>query len=251
MNRWTWSIWTINALLQWGLLALVLRKSAWRQHPAFAIYIAFCACKTSALIWVQLFAQRSYSSLNWGMRLIGLPLMIAVLVEVFAAVFRPYSTLPAGTLRGFRIAFASLFLLTSAAAFFFPGSSPGNLINTVMVLNRSASIIFCGSFGVTALFSSYYGIPWQTRTYGIGAGFLLFMSVDLFTSSLASLYGFEMGIAMCSVAMLGYTLALVTWIVYFARPDTPFRSLTLEELQSIRKALDYPAKKAESFRECN
>ncbi len=246
--RWTWSIWTINAVLQWGLLALVLRKNSWRQHPAFAVYVAFCCCKTSLLLWVGLFARPLYFSINWGSRLIILPLMIAVLVEVFAAVFRPYSTLPNGTLRWFRVAFFSLVLLTAAAAFRFPGSAPGNWVNTVMVLNRSAAIIFGGSFGVTALFSSYFGIPWQPRTYGIGIGFLLFMSVDLFTSSLAALYGFGVGLAISKVAMLGYTLALITWLIYFFRPDIPFRTPTLEQLQRLQKALDYPAKKAESFR---
>jgi hypothetical protein len=244
-----WSIWTFNALLQWGLLALVLRKNAWRQHPAFTIYIAFFSLKTSLLIVVGLFAKSLYLSVNWGTRLVGLPLMIAVLVEVFAAVFRPFSTLPKGTIRWFRSSFVSLILLTTAAAIFFPGPSPGSRMNTVMVLNRSASIIFSGAFGFTALFSSYFGIPWQTRTYGIGVGFMLFMSVDLFTSSLVATYGVDMYKSLNVVTMLGYTLALTTWLVHFAKPDQPSRTPTLEQLQRLQKALDYPAKKVESFRQ--
>jgi ABC-type transport system involved in multi-copper enzyme maturation permease subunit len=175
--------------------------------------------------------------------------MIAVWVEVFAAVFRPYSTLPKGTFRWFKIAFALLILLTTVAAIYFPSPAAGNLMNTVLVLNRSASIIFCGAFGFTALFSSYFGIPWQTRTYGIGVGFLLFMSVDLFTSGLGATYGIGVLSALRDVSMLGYTLALVTWIIFFARPDIPSRTPTLEQLQRLQKALDYPAKKVDSFRD--
>jgi hypothetical protein len=242
-------IWTINALLQWGLLALLLRNNRWRQHPAFAIYIAFVSVKTSLLLWVVQFERPLYFSINWGTRLFVFPLMIAVLVEVFASVFRPYSTLPKGTLRWFRIAFASLILLTAAAALYFPGPTPGNVTNTVMLLNRSASIIFCGAFAFTALFSSYFGIPWQTRTYGIGVGFLLFMSVDLFTSSLGATYGYEMYLAIRLIAMLGYSLALITWLIYFTKPDIPSRTPTLEQLKRLKKALDYTEEKAESFRE--
>jgi hypothetical protein len=246
--RWIWAIWILNALLQWGLLALVLRKDRWRQHPAFAIYVAFCAIKTSLLIWVTFVERPWYVSINWGTRLIGLPLMVAVLIEIFAAVFRPYSTLPKGTLRRFRIALGLLVLMTTAVALCFPGPTPGNTMNTVFLLNRSASIIFCGAFGFTALVSAYFGIPWQPRTYGIGVGFLLFMAVDLFTSSLSAMYGLQVHDALRIVSMLGYTLGLVTWVTYFTQADSPSRTPTLEQMRRLQKALDYSEKKMESFR---
>jgi hypothetical protein len=249
MSRFVWSIWTINALLQWGLFILVLRKSNWREHPAFAIYVAFCSSKTSLLMWVRLFAFPFYVSVNWGARIVTLPLLIAVLVEVFAAVFRPYSTLPNGTLRWFRTVVTALIFITAVAALCFPGHAPGDWKNTVMVLDRSASIIFCGAFGFTALFSSYFGIPWQHRTYGIGVGFLLFMSVDIFKTSLSATYGVGIAAALNAVSMLGYMLALITWIIYFAAPDVPSRIPTLEQLKRLQKALDYTAVKAESYGE--
>ncbi len=250
MNSLAWSIWVVNALLQWALLIVVLQKNNWHHHPAFTAYIAFCSCKTSLLMWVRLFEQPLYFSVNWGTRLVSLPLMIAVLVEVFAAVFRPYSTLPKGTVRWFRGVFSALILLTAGVALCFPGPAPGDWMNTVRVLNRSASIIFCGAFGFTALFSSYFGIPWRHRTYGIGVGFLLFMSVDIFTSSLSATYGYAISVALNAVIMLGYSLALITWIIYFAIPDTPSLVPTLEQLKRLQKALDYTAERAESCREC-
>jgi hypothetical protein len=44
---------------------------------------------------------------------------------------------------------------------------------------------------------------------------------------------------------------LITWLIYFAKADVIMRPPTLEELQRLQKALDYPVKKAESFRECD
>jgi hypothetical protein len=248
LHWYSWLIWAVNATLQWGLLALVFWKRGWRQHPAFSAYVTFSSCKTTGLILVMTFAERRYFIINWSARLVALPLLIAVLLEVFAAVFRPYSTLPKGTLRWFRIAFVSLVLLTTAAAVCFPGPTPRNLVNTVLLLNRCASIIFCGAFGFTALFSSYFGIPWQQRTYGIGVGFLLFMSVDLFTASLTTIYGFKTGMLIGNISMLSYTMALITWITYFAKADVPSRTPTLEQMRRLQKALDYSAKKVESFR---
>jgi len=243
-----WPIWILNAMLQWAILVRVLQGNRWRQHPAFATYIAFCCCKTSLLIWVRIFIRPQYFTVNWALRLIGLPLLIAVLVEIFASVFRPYSTLPRGTMRWFRIAFASLLLLVTAAAVFLPDHpTPGTLVNMVFVVNRSASILFCGCFGFTALFSSYFGIPWQHRTYGIGVGFMLYMSVDLFLSSLFASYGIALADASWNLSMLAYSLALVTWTIYFYGPDIHSRIPTLEQLHRLQDALDYPEKKAESL----
>jgi hypothetical protein len=241
----SWSIWIFNALLQWALLARVVQKNRWRQHAAFAIYIAFCACKTSLLICISLYRPHLYFSLNWGARLITVPLLIAVLVEVFAAVFRPYSTLPPGTLRWFKIALGILVAATACAAIYYPGAAPGNVRNTVYLLNRSAAAIFCGAFAFTALVSSYFGIPWRTRTYGIGVGFLLYMSVDLFTSSLTAGYGEAAVRALVNVSLLSYTLGLITWLIYFFIPDVNGNNPTLEQMQRMQRALDSAGRKVE------
>lgn len=242
----TLAIWMLNSLLQWVLVAAVLRKNRWRQHLAFAIYIAFCACKTNLLMWLGLYRPSSYLYVNWGLRAVSLPLMIAVLIEVFAKVFQPYSTLPKGTLRWFKIALGVLVLLTACAAHYFPGSTPGNIVNAISVANRSVSIIFCGAFAFTALVSAYYGIPWQTRTYGIATGFLLFTSVDLFAASLMAAYGTLAASALGTVSMLGYSLALITWITYFAVPDVKVDTPTLEQVRRLQRALDYAPEKVES-----
>jgi hypothetical protein len=243
-----WAIWLLNSLLQWVLLVMLLGKNRWRQHKAFAIYIAFCTCKTSLLIWVSVYFPHMYFSLNWGARLVGLPLMVAVLLEVFAAVFRPYTTLPHGTLRWFKIVLGVLVLVSACAAFWFPGAVPGDARNTVYLLNRSVTIIFCGAFASTALVSSYFGIPWQTRTYGIGVGFLLFISVDLFTSSLIASYGESAAIALRNIAMLSYTLGLITWLTYFTFPDVTFNIPTLEQMRRLQMSLDSAALEVESSR---
>jgi hypothetical protein len=241
----SWSIWIFNSLLQWVLLAMVLRKDRWRHHAAFAIYIAFCSCKTSLLMGISVYWPHLYFSINWGARLVSVPLMMAVLVEVFAAVFRPYTTLPPGTLRWFKIALGVLVAVTACAAIYYPGATPGNARNTIYLLNRSAAFIFCGAFGFTALVSSYFGIPWRTRTYGIGLGFLLFMSVDLFTSSFTAGYGEAAVRALVTVALLSYTLALVTWLIYFAIPDVNCNNPTFEQMQRMQRALDSAGRKVE------
>lgn len=243
-----WPIWIFNALAQWLLCGVLLWRRIWRQHPAFLIYIAFNSLKSSLLMWISLHQPQRYFALNWGLRLVSLPVLIAVLLEVFAAVFRPYSTLPKGTFFWLRIALGSLLGATIAAAFFFHGPAPGTATNTLLVLNRSASVIFCGCFGFAALFSSYLGIPWNHRTYGIGVGFLLYLAVDLFISSLSAMYGTATLHRIGWASMLGYSLALITWLRYMFTADAASQTATLDELERLQKALDYPAAKAESFR---
>jgi hypothetical protein len=73
------------------------------------------------------------------------------------------------------------------------------------------------------------------------------MTVDLFTSSLVTMYGHSIEAALYCIYMLSYTLALITWITYFAKADIPSRTPTLEQMRRLQKALDYSAKKVESF----
>jgi len=54
--------------------------------------------------------------------------------------------------------------------------------------------------------------------------------------------------ALRSVAMLGYTLGLITWVTYFTLPDSPSRTPTIEQMRRLQKALDYSERKMESFR---
>ena len=183
------------------------------------------------------FRPELYFSVNWGSRLIVLPVFVAVLIEVFAAVFRPYSTLPKGTFRSFRIALGSLVIVAGVAAQFSPGPSPGNLINTVLLINRSLSIIFSGAFGFTVLLSTYFGIPWRPRTYGVGLGFILFMSLDLIASALSLTYWQRMPVAVNALSMGCYTVALITWLIYFYQPDTDSPAATLEQMHEVHQAL--------------
>jgi hypothetical protein len=242
-----WTIWVLNAALQWVLLAVVLWNNRWKKHIAFAVYVSFCAAKTTTLIFVMLYWSHLYVSFNWGIRVLTLPLLIAVFREVFAAVFRPYSTLPPGTLRWFRTSVAILVVISACAAIFFPGSHPGDFLNTIFLLNRTVTLIFCGAFAFTALVSSYFGIPWQTRVYGIGVGFMLFGSVDIFISSLLAGYGLSWDQPIRAISMLSFTLALITWLTYFSLPDVQSKKPTLEQMRRLQKALDYTGAKVDSF----
>ena len=242
-----WTIWVLNAALQWVLLAVVLWNNRWKKHVAFAIYVAFCAAKTTTLIFVMLYWSQLYVSFNWGIRVLTLPLLFAVFREVFSAVFRPYSTLPPGTLRWFRASLGILVVLSACAAIFFPGSRPGDFLNTVFLLNRTVTLIFCGAFAFTALVSSYFGIPWQTRVFGIGVGFMLFGSVDLFISSIGVGYGATVVRALYLISMISFSLALITWLFYFSLPDVQSKKPTLEQMRRLQKALDYTGAKVDSF----
>jgi hypothetical protein len=234
--------------LQWALLALVLWRKGWQRHLFFVVFVGFSAMKTGLLFWIVEAAVKHYFKVNWTAQLIMVPLLVAVLIEVFASVFRPYSTLPKGTLRWFWGTLIAMIVMAAAAAFFFPGASPHKLLNVVFLMNRSISIIFCGAFSLTALMSGYFGIPWQTRTYGIGVGFLLFMAVGLFTAGLASIYGSSVSMIVQIVDMLAFSLGLITWIIYFCIPDTPTQKPTLEQARRLQKALDSTQKKMESLR---
>lgn len=227
-------VWVVNAILQTGVLALVLWKRAWRQHPAFTVYIAYSCLQTPMLMWVSLMARPIYFRVDSVGRLIELPIMVAVLLEVSAAVFKPYSSLPRGALRWFMGCLGAVVLITLVLALFCPGASSNYWLNIIKVINRSAALVFCGAFGFIALFSSYFGIPWHYRTYGIGLGFLLFLSVDIVAASIAVMYP-AMNDVLLLVPMIAFSMAACTWLVYFAKPQTARVAPTWEQLYQLRE----------------
>ncbi len=243
------SVWIVNAMLQWVLLFVILWRGGCRRQPAFTAYIAFNSVKTSALIWVARHYYSQYFSVNWILRLVGLLLLIAVLAEVFAAVFRPYSTLPKRTVTLFMGILGCLVLMAAAIAFLLPGAHSIDGSGLLLVINRSVSITFCGAFVLTAAFSMYLGIPWEQRTYGIGWGFLLFMSIDMVDSSLLAAYGRSAAGVFGVISMLGYSLALITWLMYYLRIDLPRRVPTLQELRRLHRALESSPERIESSTE--
>ncbi|MFB3916075.1 MAG: hypothetical protein ACE14M_05065 [Terriglobales bacterium] len=228
------TVWIVNAVLQTAVLALVLWKRAWRQHPAFTFYIAYSCLQTPVLMWASLAGWPVYVRAAVIGRLIELPIMIAVLLEVSAAVFKPYSTLPKGALRWFMGSLGAVVAITLALAVLYPAATSNESLRIVLVVNRSAALVFCGAFGFIALFSSYFGIPWHYRTYGIGLGFLLFLLVDIVAASVAVMYP-TMNEILLVVPMLAFTLAASTWLVYFAKPQTSRAAPTWEQLWQLRE----------------
>ena len=114
--------------------------------------------------------------------------MTVVLMEVFAEVFRPYYTLPKGTLRWFKAAFVSLILLTTPPCCVFQdllleshehGYGAQSLLLDRLLrclrIHRAILYLFWNSLATPHL---------RNRR-----GFLLLMSVDLFIDNLIATYG--------------------------------------------------------------
>jgi hypothetical protein len=190
------------------------------------------------MMWVLLLAPAKYPHINWVGTMIEFPIMVAVLLEVFASVFKPYSTLPKGTVKWFLISLGLIVLVTFGLAVGCPAAAAEKWVKVVRVLDRSAAILFCGGFAFTALFSSYFGIPWHRRIYGIGLGFLVYLVVDMCATTLAAMFGGAAGHFLPMAHMLGYSLTVILWLIHFAVPCKPRVRPTREEVWSLLKAVN-------------
>lgn len=172
--------------------------------------------------------------------------MVAVLAEVFARVFDPYWYLLRATVRWYIVSLGALLACSIGLVFLFPTTASAGLTATVVLLNRSAAILFCGAFGFMALFSSYFGLPWQHRTYGIGLGFLLFLGVDVIMATAITAYGIMPNTIWQEISMLAYSLATVTWLGYFSRSYKDPELTNRDALHRLHQALAYRRAKLES-----
>jgi hypothetical protein len=231
------ALWVFAVLMETGLLGLLLWRSAYRRYPAFTVFVAFCVLRSTVLLWLWYRAAWLCVPVKWGAYVPQLVILLMLVMEVFEAVFHPCDTLPRGTLTHFLEAVGSVAVVAVAFAICFPGAQPTAWLTFARAMDQATSWVLCGIFGFIALFSSYFGIPWRHRAYGIGLGFLFYLSVDVAFTTIVAHYGQAAFSAIRWVDMAAFMLACVIWTVYFAMSETPRPVPTVEQLHRVRAAL--------------
>jgi hypothetical protein len=122
-------------------------------------------------------------------------------------------------------------------AILFPGSEPKTWLRVARAMDQATSWVLCAVFGFIAMFSSYFGIPWRHRVFGIGLGFLFYLSVDVAVTTIVAHYGQTVFGAVWWVDMVAFLLACVIWGCYFGTPEAPRRVATMDDFRRIQGAL--------------
>ncbi len=211
----------------WALaigLPATVSLEMWRLRVRKEYPIVFWFCVTTTLTSSLLLSVVSYPKIYyyayWGVYLIGDFFALAVMLEIFRGIFRPYDALRRlGTVM-FRWTVAVLVLVSIASfASNLHLNRGGAVWSAMTVFDHSLQVLQCGIVLFMMLSSGYLGIPYRHRVFGIALGVGIASSINLIAVSLYhSVPANWMGV-LNFLMMVSAQIAFVVWLIYLYIPQ--------------------------------
>jgi hypothetical protein len=231
------SLWIAVIVAESGLLVLLLARKAYREYPAFSTFVLFCVARSFVLFYVSRDYPSAYQPVKWMAYIPQFAILIAVVLEVLYRLFHPFEDLPRNTTMHFVQATAAIAIAAVVFALFHPGAQPTAWMTFARATDEVVSWILCSVFVSVALFSTYFGIPWRHRVYGIALGFLLYLAADVAVTTAVTQLRLAPFSPIWLLDMIAFLGACVIWINYFWRAEPPRSVPTSEQIRQIRAIL--------------
>ena len=213
----------LNLILWWGelplqavLLYVLVRKQSFRTFPWFFAYTLF-----AVTAGVSRFLVRShpsvYQGVYWTTEAIY-PLMgIAVMYEVFRSVFRNFSRLwwfpPI-----FPVTVVLCLALTISRNHSVPSGLERGAIAWIIGAELGVRLLQVAMFALLVTLVLLFGLRWRQQAFGICAGYGLFATVALLTTTKFYEFGTRFKFLWGMVSIITYSIAVVIWLWYFSVP---------------------------------
>lgn len=233
------TFWLVIIAAKLILAVFVWTRPCHRRNWFFVAFVMAWAGRSSVL-WAL-----SYFNLAWPYSYVfyvgnGLlhGLAFASAYECFRQLFHPWKKLP----RSFANAFIGFVVMITAApavmAAIFP-ALVSQVENTAVqnTIDRTFAIWICGLFWLLSFASDWLCIPWHTRAFGIGLGFLFSYSVDLFLTTMRGLTSWHFGPYLWPIGFTVDLICSVLWIYYFLRKEPELIEPNPYELARIQELL--------------
>jgi hypothetical protein len=198
------------------LLFWVLVRGKWfRVFPWFFVYTTL-----SILITCLRFALRNhevaYHYVYWATDGVYVVLGVAVLYEVFHHLFRKFAYS-----RWLHSIFPIFVLLTIVIAFprtkqLLDGGDP--IMQTVLAAELGVRFLQVLTFVLLLVLAALYALRWRQPAFGICAGYGIYASVNLLTTTKYYEFGTKFTYLWGWVSVITYTIAVLIWLLYFAAP---------------------------------
>ena len=230
-----YALWIAHPVLQIAVAAWMIRHKLQRTFPYFVAYLL--AQIAGFAVVFPVYITRSYEAFfyaYWISATIGVALGFKVIHEVFVDIFRPYHTLRDLGSVLFKWAGLVMLLVAGVVSASTPVTEQGPIVQGIMTLQRSVRVIQCGLMLFLLVFSSYLGISWRQRRFGIALGFGSFASVELGLVALTASGIVQMTpVGRGFANMISYNAAIVIWFAY-AVMKCPAREISAHLLRSQR-----------------
>jgi hypothetical protein len=214
-------------LLELGVVYRIVTAKLTKEYPSLLRFlIANLIAMAATPFFVRFATQDVYDYFYWFCDLTIDCMALAVVMEIFLDVFKPYEALRKfGTLM-FRWVVAVLVLVSVASTVSAGRLHAAELLNTGCVMfDRGLMMLQCGVVLFLLLTNKYLGISYRSRVFGISLGFGVIAAVSLLVWSTLHWVSHDMVSPLFGLMNLAARIGDFIWLVYFFLPQ-PERRLS-------------------------
>lgn len=213
----------LNFILWWGelplqaaLLYVLVRKQGYRTFPWFFVYTVFAVAAG-----ISRFVVRDHHSIYfrvyWTTEAAYAVLGIAVMYEVFGTVFRNFSRLwwfpPL-----FPISVLLSLALTISRSLSVPSGLERGMVAWIVGAELGVRLLQVAMFALLVAMVLLFGLRWRQQAFGICAGYGLYATLALFTTTKFYEFGTRFKFLWGLVSVITYSIAVLIWLWYFSVP---------------------------------
>jgi len=218
-----YGLWTAIMALQWCLLVLAIRREISRILPRYVLFLAFLCFQSTWLVAVsQSLSYRWYFWSFYAGMAVEHTLLLFVVYDLFREGFAPLASLPPNTFPNLVTWLLSLVIIAVGFFVWKPGKSIDMQFALVRNLARTAQITVAGCLWAVIVYARLLRIPWRSRVAGIARGFLVYLSIQSFTSaamSFANARSESWNMWLGRTSIVSFLVALLMWLVALRRRD--------------------------------
>lgn len=226
--------WLAVIFLETALFGLLLRRKAYHEYPGFFTFISFSVFRSLLLLGVTFVHPAWFRLVQWVAYVPQLAILIAVVIEVLYVLFHPFYTVPRNTALHFLGATGTVVLFAVGFSVIHPGAEATAWATFAAAMDQAVSWIFCGVFMLVALFSTYFGIPWRHRLYGIGLGFLVYLFTDVAVTTAIVQFHLPPFSLLRLLDMIAFLASCMIWGYYFFVPEVARIAPTCEQVEEMQ-----------------
>lgn len=220
-------LWVLGILLPLAVAIKIWRSGLASEYPALVRFNIATTLGAIACALASRFGSfQLFCYLYWFVALVTDCLALAVTLEIFRDIFKPYEALKQlGTVL-FRWILAVLVVVSLVSALATGSMRVNDIIASVsLMFDRGLQILQCGIVLFLLFTNKYLGLSFRHRVFGIAAGFGVYASVSLMVLTLASWVPNAMVQPLGALMNVSGVTMLVIWMVYFYLPQ-PERRLS-------------------------
>jgi hypothetical protein len=216
MNLLSLILWWGELPLQAALLCVLVRRGSFRTFPWFFAYTAFAVTAGISRFLVRNH-HSIYSGVYWTTEAVYPLLGIAVMYEVFRNVFRNFSRLwwfpPI-----FPLAVTLSLGLTISRSLSVPSGLQNGVAAWIVAAELGVRLLQVAMFALLVALVLLFGLRWRQQAFGICAGYGLFATVALLTTTKFYEFGTKFKFLWGLVSIIAYSIAVLIWLWYFVVP---------------------------------